>query len=158
MKKFNIIIGSDHAGVDLKDFLKTYLEQENYNVLDIGTNSTESCDYPDIANSLALHIKNTPSSIGILICGTGIGMSIAVNRYSFIRGALVYSPESAKLARQHNDANVIILAARMFENKENLDFLNAFLTADFSKEERHKKRINKLGYVYPDSKENIGKC
>ncbi len=158
MKKFNIIIGSDHAGVDLKNFLKTYLEQENYNVLDIGTNSTESCDYPDIANSLALHIKNTPSSIGILICGTGIGMSIAVNRYSFIRGALVYSPESAKLARQHNDANVIILAARMFENKENLDFLNAFLTADFSKEERHKKRINKLGYVYPDSKENIGKC
>ncbi len=142
--KQNIVIGSDHAGFDLKDFFKTYLSNEGFNVNDVGTNSHASCDYPDIADKVAEHIRNNPDDLGILICGTGVGMSMAVNRYPFIRGALLYNIDEAKLARQHNNANVIVFAGRMFENKENLDFLNAFLSAEFSNEERHKQRIKKL--------------
>ena len=142
--KQNIVIGSDHAGFDLKDFFKTYLSNEGFNVKDVGTNSHASCDYPDIADNVAEHIRNNPDDLGILICGTGVGMSMAVNRYPFIRGALLYNIDEAKLARQHNNANVIVFAGRMFENKENLDFLNAFLFAEFSNEERHKQRIKKL--------------
>ena len=142
--KQNIVIGSDHAGFDLKDFFKTYLSNEGFNVNDVGTNSHASCDYPDIADKVAEHIRNNPDDLGILICGTGVGMSMAVNRYPFIRGALLYNIDEAKLARQHNNANVIVFSGRMFENKENLDFLNAFLSAEFSNEERHKQRIKKL--------------
>lgn len=148
----NIIIGSDHGGFDLKEFFKQYLTNEGYSIIDVGTTTSSSCDYPDIAEKLALKIKELPESLGILICGTGVGMSIAINKYSFIRGALLYSIKEAILAKEHNDANVIIFGARMFENKENLDFLNAFLTAEFTKEERHNRRIKKLSSI--TSKEN----
>ncbi|MBP3615634.1 MAG: ribose 5-phosphate isomerase B [Alphaproteobacteria bacterium] len=140
----NIVIGSDHAGVELKSFLKDFLQSAGYSVSDIGTFSKESCDYPDVAQTLANNIKENPNNLGILICGTGIGMSIAVNRFNFIRGAVLYNNEVAKLAREHNDANVAILGARMFSKDENLEFLKTFLSSDFSNEERHKKRITKL--------------
>ncbi len=140
----NLIIGSDHAGFSLKEFLKNYLMDKGYNVNDIGTFSNDSCDYPDIANKLAENLNENPNQIGILICGTGLGMSMAINRYKNIRGALLYSPEEAKLAKEHNNANVAILGAKAFSNKENLDFLNAFLTAQFSNEERHLRRIAKI--------------
>ena len=140
----NIIIGSDHAGAELKSFLKDFLQSAGYSVSDIGTFSKESCDYPDVAQTLANNIKENPNNLGILICGTGIGMSIAVNRFNFIRGAVLYNNEVAKLAREHNDANVAILGARMFSKDENLEFLKTFLSSDFSNEERHKKRITKL--------------
>ena len=139
-----IIIGSDHSGVKLKSFLIDYLKQNNFFVIDVGAYTEESCDYPDIANALATEMKDDLNSFGILICGTGIGMSIAVNRYPFIRGALVYSETTAKLAKEHNDANVLILSARMFEMEENLNFLKIFLKTSFSNEPRHIKRINKL--------------
>lgn len=139
-----IIIGSDHSGVKLKSFLIDYLKQSNFSVIDVGAYTEESCDYPDIANALATEMKDDLNSFGILICGTGIGMSIAVNRYSFIRGALVYSETTAKLAKEHNDANVLILSARMFEMEENLNFLKIFLKTSFNNEPRHIKRINKL--------------
>lgn len=140
----NIVIGSDHAGVELKSFLKDFLQSAGYSVSDIGTFSKKSCDYPDVAQTLANNIKENPNNLGILICGTGIGMSIAVNRFNFIRGAVLYNNEVAKLAREHNDANVAILGARMFSKDENLEFLKTFLSSDFSNEERHKKRITKL--------------
>ncbi len=140
----NIVIGSDHAGVELKSFLKDFLQSAGYSVSDVGTFSKESCDYPDVAQTLANNIKENPNNLGILICGTGIGMSIAVNRFNFIRGAVLYNNEVAKLAREHNDANVAILGARMFSKNENLEFLKTFLSSDFSNEERHKKRITKL--------------
>ena len=139
-----IIIGSDHSGVKLKSFLIDYLKQNNFSIIDVGAYTEESCDYPDVANSLATEMKDDLNSFGILICGTGIGMSIAVNRYPFIRGALVYSETTAKLAKEHNDANVLILSARMFEMEENLNFLKIFLKTSFSNEPRHIKRINKL--------------
>ncbi|MGN0929903.1 MAG: ribose 5-phosphate isomerase B [Alphaproteobacteria bacterium] len=139
-----LVIGSDHAGFDLKEFLKSYLKDEGYVVEDIGTTSNESCDYPDIADKMSDYLGQNKDNFGILICGTGIGMSIAINRYRNIRGALLYSPEVAKLAREHNNANVAVLGARSFSNKENLDFLTAFLTAKFSNEERHQRRIDKI--------------
>lgn len=139
-----IIIGSDHSGVKLKSFLIDYLKQSNFSIIDVGAYTEESCDYPDIANALATEIKDDLNSFGILICGTGIGMSIAVNRYPFIRGALVYSETTAKLAKEHNDANVLILSARIFEMEENLNFLKIFLKTSFNNEPRHIKRINKL--------------
>ena len=140
----NIIIGSDHTGFELKSFLKQYLQNNNYNVVDVGTDNPSSCDYPDIANAVATHIKNNTEDFGILICGTGLGMSISVNRYPFIRGAVLYSKDVAKLAREHNNANVAILGARTFSKEENLEFLKTFLSSNFSNEERHKRRIEKL--------------
>ncbi|MBD5405532.1 RpiB/LacA/LacB family sugar-phosphate isomerase [bacterium] len=139
-----LLIGSDHGGFDLKEFLKSYLKDEGYEVDDIGTNSKEACDYPDVANKMADYLSKDSENLGILICGTGLGMSMAINRYRNIRGALLYSPEEARLAREHNNANVAVLGARTFSNKENLDFLTAFLTAKFSNEERHKRRIDKI--------------
>ena len=139
-----LFIGSDHAGFDLKEFLKSYLKDEGYEIDDIGTTASKSCDYPDIANKMADSLTKDKENLGILICGTGLGMSMAVNRYRNIRGALLYSPEEARLAREHNNANVAVLGARTFSNKENLDFLTAFLTAKFSNEERHQQRIDKI--------------
>ena len=98
----HIIIGSDHAGFELKSFIKDYLQSNGYNVDDIGTFSKESCDYPDIAKTLSQKIKENPNSFGVLICGTGIGMSISVNRFNFIRGALLYNKEVAKLISNDN--------------------------------------------------------
>ena len=140
----NIIIGSDHAGFELKSFFKEYLQSQQYNIIDVGTFSEESCDYPDIAKELANKMKENNENIGILICGTGIGMSITINRFSFIRGAVLYNKEVAKLAKEHNNANVAVFGARMFSKEENLGFLKTFLTSPFSNEERHKKRIEKI--------------
>ena len=140
----NIIIGSDHTGFELKSFLKQYLQNNNYNVIDVGTDNSSSCDYPDIANAVVAHIKNNSEDLGVLICGTGLGMSISANRYPFIRGTVLYSNDVAKLAREHNNANVAILGARTFSKEENLEFLKIFLSSNFSNEERHKRRIEKL--------------
>lgn len=138
-----IIIGSDHAGVELKDFIKQSLLKE-YDIEDIGTFSKDSCDYPDIAKKLANTMKTEKDCLGILICGTGIGMSIAVNRYDFIRGALLYNKDVAKLSKEHNNANVAILGARTFSKETNLEFLKIFLETKFSNEKRHIERIKKL--------------
>ena len=143
----NIVIGSDHAGVELKAYFKDFLQSNGYTVVDVGTMDATSCDYPDIAGALARHIGANPNCTGILICGTGVGMSIAVNRYSHIRGALLYNAEVAKLAREHNDANVAIFGARMFGQAENLELLKEFLGTDFSNDERHVRRIAKINSV-----------
>ncbi len=140
----NIIIGSDHTGVELKSFFKKYLQDNNYNIIDAGTNNEESCDYPDIAKTVVNHIEKNPEDLGILICGTGLGMSITANRYPFIRGTVLYSTKVAKLAREHNNANVAIFGAKTFTKEENLEFLKTFLSSKFSDEERHKRRIEKL--------------
>lgn len=140
----NIIIGCDHAGFELKEFLKNYLESEGYELETCGADSDTPYDYPDVASQVAKYVKTNKDTLGIIICGTGIGMSIAVNRYKGIRGALLYSPISGILAKEHNNANVVVLGARTFSNKENLDFLNAFLGASFTNEEKHQRRINKI--------------
>jgi ribose 5-phosphate isomerase B len=143
-KNKNILIGSDHAGFLLKEDIKKYLESNNYKVLDCGTDSAEnSVDYPDFSKKLCNSIKAKKAKKGILICGTGIGMSISANRYSFIRAALCNSVETAKLSREHNDANVLVLGARVLDKKIVKKMVDTFLETKFLKG-RHKKRIEKI--------------
>ncbi len=144
LRKKKILIASDHAGFELKKYLKKYLESKNYKVFDCGTNNgKDSVDYPDYANQLCGLIKLKKAKQGILICGTGIGMSIAANRHKPIRAALCVSPDMAKLSREHNDANVLVMGSRITKNDEAREILDCFLETKFAKG-RHAKRIAKI--------------
>lgn len=144
MQEKKIIMAADHAGCCLKDTLKDYLIKQGYTVQDCGTNNPGmSVDYPEKASLLAKGIYSGDADIGILVCGSGIGMSIAVNRYNFIRGALVCSPEMAMLARKHNNANVLILGGRMTDEKNAQSCVHAFLTTPFEGG-RHENRVAEL--------------
>jgi len=138
MKK-KIFIASDHAGFELKTNLNNHFSF----LIDLGTNSNESVDYPDFAHKLTKEILNNTESIGILICGSGVGMSIAANRDSNIRAGLVHKAEIAKLIRQHNDANVLVLPGRFIDVQEAIKCVENFLNTEFESG-RHKKRIDKI--------------
>ena len=140
-----VVIGADHGGFELKEFLKNNFNNVDIEWFDIGTNNTESCDYPLIADKLAEVILNKQASVGVLICGSGIGISIAANRHKGIRAALLYSNEVAGLAREHNNANVAVFGARTQNKDDVVKFLTTFLTTEFSKGERHCRRIEQLG-------------
>ena len=129
----SIFIASDHAGFELKEYLKT-----QFNLLDLGTHSSESCDYPVFAKKLAIRLKNDDK--GILICGTGIGMSIAANRFENIRAALCFNEEMAALARRHNDANVLVLGARIISPETAKNCVEKFLSTNFEGG-RHQRRL-----------------
>ncbi len=153
MQGKKIAIASDHAGCELKRQLEDMLVQAGYIVVDYGPDCGQSpVDYPDKAALLAKGIYRREADIGILICGTGIGMSIAVNRYPFIRGALVDSVELAELARRHNNANVLILGGRMISFETAKACLDAFLTTPFEGG-RHEARVQKLERM-PDDCDN----
>ena len=137
-----VYIGSDHAGVDLKSQIKTRLE-DRFEFDDAGTFTSESVDYPDFAHKVAQNVLNDSGSIGILICGTGNGMAITANKHAGIRAALCWSPDIAALAKQHNNANIIVLPARFISTEMALDTLQAFLTAQFEGG-RHQRRIDKI--------------
>lgn len=139
-----IAIAADHGGVEVKAMLKLALEADGYAVLDLGTNTTDSVDYPDYADAMADVIKDGSADKGILICGTGIGISIAANRHKHIRAALCSSATDGKLARQHNDANVVAIGARTMGDVLILDIVSAFLTTEFDGGERHARRVEKL--------------
>jgi ribose 5-phosphate isomerase B len=139
-----IAIASDHAGYELKSFLILELEELGFKLIDLGTNDAEKkVDYPDFAKKLAKNIITKKSDFGILICGSGIGISIAANRFKEIRAALCSDVKSAKLAKNHNDANVICLGARSLKNQLALKIVSAFLEANFDGG-RHQKRVAKL--------------
>ena len=138
MKK--IFIASDHAGYDLKQNL---LNQFPQILTNLGTNSDQSVDYPDFAHILVNAVKSTSNNLGILICGSGVGMSIAANRDSSIRAGLVHNAEIAKLIRQHNDANVLVLPGRFIDVQEAIKCVENFLNTEFESG-RHKKRIDKI--------------
>ena len=140
-KLTTLVIGSDHAGYEMKEYLIKALSNR-FAILDVGAFSKESCDYPDIAKALAEKVLNTKNSFGILVCGTGIGMNIAVNKFPGIRCANVTCKEFAKLAKQHNNANVLALSGRFVSEQENLDIVNAYLDVEF--ESRHLSRIKKI--------------
>ncbi len=139
-----IIIGSDHAGFELKKKLAGFLKEQKHAVIDIGTDSLDSCDYPDIAKKLVKLISQKKGSQGILVCGTGIGMSMAANRYGGIRAALCHSVETAQLAREHNNANVLCIGARTTLPENAKKIVKAFLETEFSQQQRHQKRIEKM--------------
>ena len=144
MQTKKILIAADHGGADLKNTLKTYLKQKGFDVVDYGPeNANTSVDYPDKALELIKGMQNNKNAKGILICTSGIGMSIAANRYSFIRGALVFNREMAQLAREHNDANVLIFGAKFISETEAQKCVDVFLSAEFLGE-RHERRVNKL--------------
>ena len=130
-------IASDHRGVILKEKIKNYLN-EKYKIIDYGTNSIESVDYPEYAFKVGEDIRDNKIDLGILICGTGIGMSIACNKVKKVRCAKVTTKEEAYLARQHNNANVIALSENVTNYKEIID---TFLTTPSSKEEKHQRRV-----------------
>jgi len=138
-----IALASDHAGVDLKATLGEVLHERGYEVLDLGTNGPESVDYPDFAAKLATALKDGRASRGVLICGTGIGISIAANRHPHVRAALCHGVTDARLARQHNDANVLALGARTTGPEVARDCLETFLDTAFEGG-RHQRRIDKM--------------
>ena len=138
-----IYIASDHAGVELKAALIKHLSATGHAATDEGTASADSVDYPDYAQKVAARLLSDPSAYGILICGTGIGMSIAGNRFSHIRAALCQSSEEARLARAHNDANVLCLGARVVTIDAAIACVDAFLTTEFEGG-RHTLRTKKL--------------
>ena len=138
-----IYIASDHAGFELKEYLINSFKKNNIEIIDLGCNSAkDSVDYPDYANKLCEKI--TENNFGILICGTGVGISISANRHKKIRAALCYNKTIAKLARSHNDANVICLGARMLKKKYALAICKTFFTQKFDGQ-RHVARVAKLG-------------
>ncbi len=138
-----ILLSADHAGFELKQHLKTFLEGKGYKTLDLGTNSTESVDYPDFGQKAAKAILAGDAELGIVICGTGIGISIAANRFKGIRCALCPTPDYAILARQHNNANLLALSGRLTPPDVAEAIVNAFLTTKFEGG-RHEKRILKI--------------
>lgn len=144
MPNETLLIASDHAGVALKAELKHELQALGYAVQDLGTHSTESVDYPDFARELAKAVKEKKAERGVLICGSGIGMCMAANRFPHIRAALCQSGLEARLARKHNDANVLCLGARIIGSERAKDCLREFLKTEFEGG-RHKKRLEKLG-------------
>ncbi|MCK9328880.1 MAG: ribose 5-phosphate isomerase B [Bacteroidales bacterium] len=144
MENENIIgLACDHAGYELKEKLKDYLTSIGFTVKDFGTNSCESVDYPDYIHPLASEINNGNLKKAIIICGTGNGVSMTANKYINVRAALCWNTEIAKLARQHNDANILALPARFISEKEATDILNIFLNTNFESG-RHSRRIEKI--------------
>tara|TARA_Y100000385_G_C12900640_1_gene554030 strand:- start:426 stop:842 length:417 start_codon:yes stop_codon:yes gene_type:complete len=134
-----IFIASDHAGYEMK----TELNDHFSSFIDLGTNSFDSVDYPDFAHKLTREILKNEGSFGILICGTGVGMSIAANRSEGIRAGLVSSVEVTRLIRQHNDANVLVIPGRFMEAEEAINCVQTFIETQFE-EGRHKQRIEKI--------------
>lgn len=138
-----IVIGSDHAGFEYKEAIKQYLVKNNVEIIDVGTYSTESCDYPDYAHAAAREIESGNVEVGILICGSANGVAITANKHQEIRAALCWQNEIASLARLHNDANIICLPARFVTIDEAEEMVHTFITTDFEGG-RHQKRVEKI--------------
>lgn len=137
-----VAVGSDHAGFELKEFIKEYLESKGIDVVDVGTHSEERVDYPDFAKKVCEEVRKG-ADFGVLICGTGIGMSIAANKCKGIRAALCLYPEMARLARRHNNANVLVMAGRLMGKELAKWTIEAFMESEFEGG-RHERRIRKL--------------
>jgi len=138
-----IIIGSDHAGFDMKEFLKADLEKQNLAYVDCGCDGS-SVDYPDIAEAVCRWVLKDKSNKGIIVCGTGVGVSIAANKIKGIRAALCCDYYSAKYTRLHNDSNVICLGGRTLGADIALELLNVWLNTEFTEEKRHSARLDKI--------------
>ena len=144
MSRKPIAIASDHAGYDLKTILAKELAEMGYEVLDLGTDGPQSVDYPDFGSALAEVVRTGEVDRGILICGTGIGISMAANRHPGVRAAVCWDETSARLTREHNDANVLALGARLLGVEVAKDCVRTFLSTDFAGG-RHAGRVAKLG-------------
>ena len=144
MKK--IILGGDHAAPELKAIVREHLLARGFEVEDVGTHSTESCNYPDIARVLCKKLQNGEGDLGILICGTGIGMSMAANKHRGIRAACCSDTFSARLTREHNNANVLCFGARVVAQGLALELVDAFVNAEFEGG-KHQKRVDMIAAI-----------
>ena len=136
-------IACDHAGYQMKEFLVGYLSTKGFDVIDFGTYSEESIDYPDFGHALAEAIESGELKRGVALCGSGEGMAMTLNKHAKIRAGLCWNNDVAALIRQHNDANVIVLPARFIENDEAMTFVNTFLSTDVEGD-RHIRRVEKI--------------
>jgi ribose 5-phosphate isomerase B len=143
-EKMRITVASDHAGFELKQVLADFLRQKGHTVTDAGTNSTAPVDYPDFAEALALSILHGESERGILICGSGVGASVAANKIPGVRAGLCHDSYSAHQGVEHDDINVLVLGARVIGDELAKDLCLEFLNARFTGEERHSRRLNKI--------------
>ena len=141
MKK--IFIASDHAGYELKESIKIYLDKKKIKYNDLGPEDDGRVDYPDYAHKVAKKVKTNKDNVGILVCGSGIGMNITANRHKNIRAAQCFNLKSTKLSRLHNDANIITLGSRLLTKNNSLKYVSTFLNTKFESG-RHTKRIKKI--------------
>lgn len=139
----NIAIASDHAGFEIKTAIIGYLKQKNFNILDLGTDSEKSVDYPVFADKVSAYILAKKADLGILICGTGIGISIRANRHKGIRAALLYCDDVAIMSKQHNNANILVFGGRTMAISDIVHRIELFLNTSFEGG-RHQKRIDLL--------------
>ena len=145
-KAFSLAFGADHGGFRLKDALVAWARAQGHDVTDLGTNGPNSVDYPDFAHATCAHVITGQARFGVLVCGTGLGMSYAANRHAEIRCAMVSETTSARLARQHNNANMLALGGRMIGEEMAIDILRTFLATGFEGG-RHERRLAKLAPV-----------
>lgn len=145
-----IPIGADHAGFQLKERLVKELALLGYEPIDVGTHSAESVDYPDFAHQVADRVETGESARGVLLCGTGLGMSYAANRHPGVRAAVAWTPEIAHLAREHNDANVLVLPARFLDEEQGVTILREWLSTPFAGG-RHARRVAKIEEAAADA-------
>ena len=138
-----IFISSDHAGYKIKEAIKVYLKKKKYKYSDLGPDNDSRVDYPDYAHKMAKKVKTNKNHVGILVCGSGMGMNITANRYKNIRAAQCFNLKSTKLSRLHNDANIITLGSRLLTEKNALNCVSVFLNTKFEGG-RHLKRIKKI--------------
>lgn len=138
-----LAIGADHAGFEMKEALKKWLQQNGFELKDYGTHSTESADYPDFAHPVSLAVENKQFDLGLLVCGSANGVAITANKHQGIRAAICWTEELASLARQHNNANVLCLPARFISQELAEKILDRFLNTAFEGG-RHERRVNKI--------------
>ena len=141
--KLKIALGADHAGYEYKDKIISYLTENGYSCVDCGTNGPESVDYPIYASKVCELVRSKECDFGILVCGTGIGMSIAANKHRGIRAALCNEPESTAITRHHNNSNILCLGARMISFDTALELTNVFISTEFDGG-RHERRVEML--------------
>jgi len=141
-----IAIGADHAGFELKDRIRQHLEQKGFQVMDEGTRSADSVDYPDYARLVARDVTQNRADLGILVCGSGIGMAMAANKVAGIRAANVSSEYQAQMSREHNNANVLALGGRILEEEAALRIVDRWLATSFAGG-RHEQRVEKMAAI-----------
>jgi len=146
-----IAIGADHAGFELKEKFRQKLAKDGYEVVDFGTDSEQSADYPDYAQRVAREVGEGRADRGVLVCGTGVGMAMAANKIAGVRAAPLWSEDEARLAREHNDSNVATFGARLMEDARAAELMDVFLNTEFAGG-RHARRVAKIAQLEHSSK------
>lgn len=152
--KPRIALGSDHAGFSVKETIRKYLETSGYTVSDLGTSSEESVDYPDYGKAVGESVVSKRADLGIAVCGSGIGISIAANKVPGIRAALAHDVNTARLAREHNDANVLALGGRVVTGETAIEMVQTFLTTAYLGG-RHQRRLDKITQIEQDERSSF---